>query len=130
MIAFLCPIVNVYLTCFSEQTITRTSARAVRVWRFTVKKKDLINPFTILKTDFFICINSNSRILFVGKVAWESLSESEMPNLEAIIQIDDFSLLYATTSSARKSMLENLLSFALVLYFIYFCIYWSFHHTK
>ncbi len=40
--------------------------------------------------------HSDSRILFVGKVAWESLSESEMPNLEAIIQIDDFSLLYAT----------------------------------
>ena len=41
--------------------------------------------------------HSNSRILFVGKVAWESLSESEMPGLEAIIQIDDFSLLYATS---------------------------------
>ncbi|MBR5856781.1 MAG: AMP-binding protein, partial [Bacteroidales bacterium] len=40
--------------------------------------------------------HSDSRILFVGKMAWESLSESEMPNLEAIIQIDDFSLLYAT----------------------------------
>ncbi len=40
--------------------------------------------------------HSNSRILFVGKVAWESLSENEMPDLEAIIQIDDFSLLYAT----------------------------------
>ena len=40
--------------------------------------------------------HSNSRILFVGKMVWEGLSESEMPNLEAIIQIDDFSLLYAT----------------------------------
>lgn len=39
--------------------------------------------------------HSDSRILFVGDVAWESLSESEMPRLEAVIQINDFSLLYA-----------------------------------
>ncbi|MBQ3174909.1 MAG: AMP-binding protein [Bacteroidales bacterium] len=47
--------------------------------------------------------HSESRILFVGKVAWESLSETEMPNLEAIIQIDDFSLLYAT----REQIVET-----------------------
>ncbi len=40
--------------------------------------------------------HSDSRILFVGKMVWETLSETEMPDLEAIIQIDDFSLLYAT----------------------------------
>ena len=37
--------------------------------------------------------HSDSRVLFVGNMAWENLSESEMPNLEAIILIDDFSLL-------------------------------------
>lgn len=37
--------------------------------------------------------HSDSRVLFVGDVVWENLSESEMPNLEAIILINDFSLL-------------------------------------
>lgn len=41
--------------------------------------------------------HSDSRILFVGDIVWEGLSESEMPRLEAIIQINDFSLLYANT---------------------------------
>ncbi len=39
--------------------------------------------------------HSDSRILFVGDAIWEQLSESEMPDLEAIIQIHDFSILYA-----------------------------------
>ena len=37
--------------------------------------------------------HSDSRVLFVGDMVWENLSESEMPDLEAIIQINDFSLL-------------------------------------
>lgn len=37
--------------------------------------------------------HSDSRVLFVGNMVWENLSETEMPNLEAIILIDDFSLL-------------------------------------
>lgn len=37
--------------------------------------------------------HSDSRVLFVGNMVWENLSESEMPNLEAIILVDDFSLL-------------------------------------
>ncbi len=41
--------------------------------------------------------HSDSRILFVGDVVWEGLSESEMSRLEAIIQINDFSLLYANS---------------------------------
>ncbi|MEG1899321.1 MAG: AMP-binding protein [Bacteroidales bacterium] len=41
--------------------------------------------------------HSDSRILFVGDVAWEGLSETEMPQLEAVIQINDFSLLYANS---------------------------------
>ena len=39
--------------------------------------------------------HSDSRILFVGDVIWEQLSETEMPNLEAVIQIHDFAILYA-----------------------------------
>lgn len=39
--------------------------------------------------------HSDSRILFVGDAIWEQLSESEMPNLEAVIQIHDFAILYA-----------------------------------
>ena len=39
--------------------------------------------------------HSDSRILFVGDAIWEQLNETEMPGLEAIIQITDFSILYA-----------------------------------
>lgn len=41
--------------------------------------------------------HSESRILFVGDMIWEDLSKDEMPGLEAIIQITDFSLLYANS---------------------------------
>ena len=47
--------------------------------------------------------HSDSRILFVGKMVWETLSETEMPGLEAIIMIDDFSLLHAT----REQIVET-----------------------
>lgn len=47
--------------------------------------------------------HSDSRILFVGKMVWETLSETEMPGLEAIILIDDFSLLHAT----REQIVET-----------------------
>lgn len=43
--------------------------------------------------------HSDSRVLFVGKIVWENLNEAEMPKLEAIIKIDDMSLLY---SNAKK----------------------------
>ena len=42
-----------------------------------------------------IVTHSESRILFVGDQMWESLSETEMPNLEAVILISDFSIPYA-----------------------------------
>ena len=37
--------------------------------------------------------HSDARILFVGDVAWEGLNEAAMPNLEGIIQMNDFTLL-------------------------------------
>lgn len=46
--------------------------------------------------------HSESRVLFVGDMVWENLAESEMPNLEAIIQINDFSLL----SSKREQITD------------------------
>ncbi len=39
--------------------------------------------------------HSDSVILFAGDQIWEQLNESEMPNLEAVIQINDFSVLFA-----------------------------------
>jgi len=42
-----------------------------------------------------IVTHSEARILFVGDQIWEGMSETEMPNLEAIIMISDFSIPYA-----------------------------------
>ena len=47
--------------------------------------------------------HSDSRILFVGDAVWETLSESEMKNLEAIILINDFSLLYANSQQIYET---------------------------
>ena len=40
--------------------------------------------------------HSEAKILFVDEVIWEGLSESEMPDLHAIIQVNTFKILYAT----------------------------------
>lgn len=53
--------------------------------------------------------HSESKILFVGDVIWDGLSQSEMPNLDAIILLNDFSLLYAsndTISDTREHLNE------------------------
>ncbi|MDP3398199.1 MAG: AMP-binding protein [Bacteroidales bacterium] len=39
--------------------------------------------------------HSESLILFAGDVMWEQLNETEMPNLQAVIMMNDFSVLYA-----------------------------------
>ena len=39
--------------------------------------------------------NSEAKILFVDDVIWEGLSETEMPDLHAIIQVNTFKLLFA-----------------------------------
>jgi len=39
--------------------------------------------------------HSDARIFFVGEQVWEGLSESEMPNLEAIVGLNDFDILHA-----------------------------------
>ena len=38
---------------------------------------------------------SEAKILFVDEVIWEGLSESEMPDLQAIIQVNNFKILFA-----------------------------------
>ena len=40
--------------------------------------------------------HSEAKILFVDEVIWEGLSESEMPDVQAIIQVNTFKLLYAS----------------------------------
>ncbi len=40
--------------------------------------------------------HSEAKILFVDDVIWEGLTESEMPDLHAIIQVNTFKLLYAS----------------------------------
>ncbi len=47
--------------------------------------------------------HSNARILFVDDVVWEGLLESEMPALQAIIQVNTFKLLYAKTDQITKT---------------------------
>ena len=39
--------------------------------------------------------HSEAKILFVDDVIWEGLSETEMPDLQAIIQVNNFKILYA-----------------------------------
>ena len=38
--------------------------------------------------------HSDSRIFFVGEQVWESLNEAEMPNLEAIVGLNNFDILH------------------------------------
>ncbi|GHT12043.1 long-chain-fatty-acid--CoA ligase [Bacteroidia bacterium] len=45
--------------------------------------------------------HSDSKLLLVGDVVWEGLNEQEMPNLEAIILISDFSILYSNKKSVK-----------------------------
>lgn len=53
--------------------------------------------------------HSEAKILFVDDVVWEGLSESEMPLLHAVIQVNTFKLLYAKDEkieSARNHLNE------------------------
>ena len=53
--------------------------------------------------------HSEAKILFVDDVIWEGLTETEMPDLHAIIQVNTFKLLYASDeriTSAREHLNE------------------------
>ena len=45
--------------------------------------------------------HSEAKILFVDDVIWEGLTETEMPDLHAIIQVNTFKLLYATDDKIK-----------------------------
>jgi long-chain acyl-CoA synthetase len=47
--------------------------------------------------------HSEARILFVDEVIWEGLSEFEMPDLHAIIQVNNFKILYAKDESINEA---------------------------
>ena len=47
--------------------------------------------------------HSGAKILFVDEVIWEGLSESEMPDLHAIIQVNNFRILYANDESIPEA---------------------------
>ena len=47
--------------------------------------------------------HSESRVLFVDEVIWENVSETEMPNLQAIIQVNSFQLLYAANDRINEA---------------------------
>lgn len=46
--------------------------------------------------------HSEAKILFVDDVVWEGLSENEMPELHAVVQINTFKFLYSKTSEIRE----------------------------
>ena len=53
--------------------------------------------------------HSEAKLLFVGDVVWEGLDENAMPNLEGIIQINDFSVLVSRSEKltyAREHLNE------------------------
>ncbi len=45
--------------------------------------------------------HSEAKILFVDEVIWEGLSENEMPNVLAVVQINNFSFLYTKTDEIQ-----------------------------
>ncbi|MBQ1932475.1 MAG: AMP-binding protein [Muribaculaceae bacterium] len=47
--------------------------------------------------------HSESKVLFVDEVIWENVSETEMPNLQAIIQVNSFQLLYAANDRINEA---------------------------
>lgn len=47
--------------------------------------------------------HSEAKILFVDEVIWESLSEIDMSNLQAVIQVNTFKLLYAANDKISES---------------------------
>ena len=47
--------------------------------------------------------HSESRILFVDDVIWENIIESEMPELQAIIQVNTFKLLYSANENITEA---------------------------
>lgn len=47
--------------------------------------------------------HSESRVLFVSDHIWKSIDVTQMPGVEAVIVIDDFSLVYAASAAVREA---------------------------
>ncbi len=47
--------------------------------------------------------HSEAKILFVDDVIWEGLTETEMPDIQAIIQVNNFKILYAADEKIYKA---------------------------
>ena len=47
--------------------------------------------------------HSESRVLFVDGVIWENLTEVEMPGIQAVKQVDNFSLLYSANEGITNA---------------------------
>ena len=54
----------------------------------------------------YLVNHSDSRLLFVDGLIWESLSETEMPALDAIFKINDLSSLYVRRNSMEGAMVK------------------------
>lgn len=50
--------------------------------------------------------HSEAKIFFVGDVVWEGLSEVEMPDLQAIVLLNNFKLLYSSDKDIQETMLH------------------------
>ncbi len=51
--------------------------------------------------------HSDATLMFVGPYVWKTLDPAAMPNLKAIISIEDFSLLYAPDQEAVQAKLDG-----------------------
>ena len=47
----------------------------------------------------YLVNHSESKVLFVGETEWEGLSESEMPGLEVVVLMNNFTYLYSRSES-------------------------------
>ncbi len=47
--------------------------------------------------------HSEAKILFVDEVIWEGLTETEMPDIQAVIQVNNFKILYAADEKIYKA---------------------------
>lgn len=52
----------------------------------------------------YLVNHSESRVLFVGDLMWDNLSQEEMPKLDAVIRITDFSLQYCSNKKVEEAM--------------------------
>ena len=58
----------------------------------------------------YLVNHSEARVLFVDEIIWEGLSESEMPDLEVIVQMNNLNFIYAKNESAvevRNTLTET-----------------------